>query len=95
MDLTAEEKLKEEELKERFREIFYGALLARIEAANSPEMAHVLDTVRGDHRLLDVLYGWQTTQVEKLQIFPPRTYELIRELRAKEHADGNPDRRDQ
>lgn len=87
---------QEEQFKEECRQIFYDGLRGTIQAANSDEMAAVLDCVRGNHRLLDVLYGWPTPCVDRVLIYPLRTYELIREYKAKEIEDArNSGSRDQ
>jgi hypothetical protein len=91
--LTAEQ---EEQLKERCREIFYNGLLEDIQHANSRTNAAMIDSVRGDHGLLDVLFGWPAPKVDKVMIYPLRTYELIQQYRAKElDHGGNSSSRDQ
>jgi len=79
----------EEQAKEACREIFYASLLPRIEAASSGRNGDLFDYVRGDHSLIDVLYGYPPVQIDRVMIYPLRTYELIRELKTKENPDGN------
>ena len=78
--------LGEEQAKEQCREIFYAALPARMElAVQIVGGASLIDTVMAGHSLLEVLYD-APKHTTKLQIFPVRTYEILRELREKAEA---------
>jgi hypothetical protein len=82
----------EEQAKEHCRDIFYEALPRRMEQAiqllGGP---HLLDMVIGGNSLLSVLYDAAPAQVDKVFMYPVRTYEILQELnkKAESHVDSS------